>query len=135
MMNKKNIRHEIDKEKIISSISLKVKRLKKDLINRIDEEKRIHLRYKKELEEGKAENWSKPRIDLTSDLREIEDNYNSMIKKEEEYYSKVRIIELPEGEKRFVLVYGEKDDMEVTSGTGPFISIEKAEKWFSSQGR
>ncbi len=131
----KNIRHEIDIKKIELSISKKVSCLKKDLMDRIEEEKNNHIRYKKDLFEGNSHNWFRPRINLESDLKGWEDNYADRIRLEENYYSKVRIIELPEGEKRFFLVYGDKNDMEITSGTGPFISKEKAEQWFCDQGR
>jgi hypothetical protein len=36
---------------------------------------------------------------------------------------------------KFILVYGDADDMTVERGTGPFSTLEKAEAWFFNGGR
>jgi hypothetical protein len=64
------------------------------------------------------------------------DFYDRLIEQEQEYYAKVRIIELPnKGMKKYILVYGDKDDATVENGTGPFESIEKAKEWYLNGGR
>lgn len=54
--------------------------------------------------------------------------YDSWIKKEREYYAKVRIVGTKEG---YRLVYGRCR----SKGTGPFSSVKKAKDWFFNGGR
>lgn len=61
--------------------------------------------------------------------------YDEMITEERDYYATVRVIELPKPGQRFVMVYGDVRDDEVTRGTGPFESLEAAGKWFYNGGR
>lgn len=135
-MQKVNIRHDLDSQRVSETILEKISRYEDTLEKNIEEEKNIHLRYKIDVEKGRGEKWGNPRVDLESDLKRIRKIYNDFIEKEKTYFSKVRIIELPNNEeKRFILVYGDVDDKKVKSGTGPFESIEKAEAWFYNQGR
>lgn len=55
--------------------------------------------------------------------------------REREHYARVRVIELPQAGKRFILVYGDEDDETVGSGTGPFETLDAATAWFMNGGR
>lgn len=133
-----NNRHDLDPKIVKDQIDNKVKNLKLFMSKKIQEEKDIHIKFEQDKSEKKYQNWIKPRTDLVGDLKEIRDIYEEMIKTEEEYYSKVRILEINKTEKPFLLVYGDNEDIDVTGikqGTGPFCSIEDATKWFTNGGR
>ena len=132
------IRHDLNPNIVKNQTDKEVKELKLFMDKKIQEEKEIHIKFEQDKSEKKYQNWIKPRTDLEADLKEIRDTYEGMIKREEEYYSKVRIIEINKTEKPFILVYGDQKDTEVTGikeGTGPFCSIEEATEWFTNGGR
>ena len=75
-------------------------------------------------------NWAKePSADW------VDEYFESKLSELHDYHSKVRVVELPHGEKRWVLVYGDISDSEVVSGTGPFATQEQAWMWFLNGGR
>lgn len=45
------------------------------------------------------------------------------------------MFKLPREGKRFILVYGDADDVTVISGTGPFATFEEAVSWYLKDGR
>lgn len=59
--------------------------------------------------------------------------FTEWIEREQEYYAKVRIVRIKAG--KYILVYGATDNETVTSGTGPFKTLAKAQAWFFNQGR
>lgn len=130
-----NKRHDLDPILVSEQIQKRVDNLNLLMKERIEEEKVSHARYKKAKEDGTHTKWLKPRTDLEADLKEIKLSYEAMIKEQRDYFSKVRVIELDRPEKAFVLVYGDQKDSEVTGGTGPFDSVEKAIAWFANSGR
>lgn len=86
--------------------------------------------YAADRERGRHKLWTKePKCDW------VDSFYEQRLVELHEYYANVRVVELPEGTKRFVLVYGDQDNALVTSGTGPFLSKEEAWMWFLNGGR
>ena len=130
-----NKRHNLDPESVSKQIQKKVDEFKLKMEDSLQKEKEIHILYKEAKKKGTHTKWLKPRTDLDADLKEITSIYEQMIKKQQDYYSTVRIIELNQSDKHFVLVYGNQEDSQVTEGTGPFESIEKSIAWFINGGR
>ena len=52
-----------------------------------------------------------------------------------EYHSSVRVLELPQQGKRFVLAYGDAPDSDPGDHTGPFQTLDEAAGWFLRGGR
>lgn len=78
------------------------------------------------------ERWNKE----PSTPEQISRIYDEFIQREQMLYSTVRVIERPDHhEKRFILVYGDEDDMTVEHGTGPFESYDSAAAWYLSGNR
>lgn len=100
-----NVRHDLDPEEVKKQIEYKVK----------------HLR----------EFYANAKRDDPEFLAGTEQS----VKQQENYYSKVRVIELPQRGHRFILVYGDVDDATVTFGTGPFETLEIAKNWFLTGSR
>lgn len=69
------------------------------------------------------------------DLAYIDPMIDAWIAKTKDHYALVRVIELPQPGKRFILVYGDTDDETVGTGTGPFESFSAAAQWFIQGGR
>lgn len=130
-----NKRHDLDPVLVSGQIEKEINRLTLQMEERLEKEKETHVRYQKAKKDGTHVRWIKPRTDLDADLKEIKLSYEAMIKEQRDYFSKVRVIELDRPEKAFVLVYGDQKDSEVTGGTGPFDSVEKAIAWFANSGR
>jgi hypothetical protein len=128
-----NIRHDLTKEEVAGQLERKVQQLLKDKQNAMNRAILNCADYAVRVKEGDViRHWSRK-----PDTPEYFNGfYNRLIAQEQEYYSKVRIIELPnKGTKKYILVYGDKDDAAVESGTGPFESIEKAKEWYLNGGR
>ena len=145
----KNIRFNLDPVLVTKSVKSKLAEFEDYRVRKLTEEKLAHKAYALALEEGTAQDWSNPRTDLAKDLQVIEDRYFKFIDEEKNSHSKVRVVRVHEGvdfaksyesytcyhEGRFVLVYGDIDDQDVTHGTGPFVDVEEAGKWFFGAGR
>lgn len=120
---KKLIYHKIDKKLVKKTINEKI------LNNK--EQMKIIGNEIKELE-NKEQNESN--LKLIKSLKLRVNFIKESIKKEKVYYSKAQVIEdanKNKNEDRFYLTYTPKD----SKGTGPFKSLAKAKKWFTSQGR
>ena len=107
-----NIRHDLDPQLVQASVEKQIaryERLRDDL-----------KQWNRDNKEGIA--WIDPMIDSWND-------------RERNHYALVRVIELPQPGKRFILVYGDADDATVTTGTGPSESLERSANWFYRQGR
>ena len=131
----KNIRHDLDKKLVNEQIE---KALEKIEVARLMLEDRIIKTfndYEVAKSQGKEGGWTRIPLPLEESKMENNEWAKEKVKKEMEYYSLVRVIELPQKGKRFILVYGDLDDETVTSGTGPFESFEKARDWFFTSGR
>ena len=128
-----NIRHDLDPVKVKNEIDRTVEMLERQKLSRMKEADKLTARYEEDVRDGTADrNWG--RAPTTSG--QLEQIYNDRIETQKQYYSKVRVIELPvSSDHRFVLAYGGKPDSEVTSGTGLFESVEKAAQWFFNNGR
>ena len=68
-------------------------------------------------------------------LEWVDPYYEARVEELLEYYAKVRVVELPKGGKKYVLVYGDRNNAKVMSGTGPFETQDKAWMWFLRGGR
>tara|TARA_Y100000588_G_scaffold240585_2_gene254367 strand:+ start:12521 stop:12916 length:396 start_codon:yes stop_codon:yes gene_type:complete len=130
-----NKRHDLDPVIVSGQIEKEIKRLTLHMEEMLEKEKENHILYQKAKKDGTHVRWLKPRTDLDADLKDIKLSYEAMIKDQRDYFGKVRVIELDRPEKAFVLVYGDQKDSEVTRGTGPFDSVEKAIAWFANGGR
>lgn len=124
-----NIRHELDPIRVAEAVARRIA---------WDEERKAYAvaraadslaRYQAAAEDDKHLWRRKP------DPAQEAAFFDACIENEKAFYAKVRVIELPQPGKRFILVYGDTDDETCTSGTGPFESIEAAGDWFFNLGR
>ena len=121
-----NIVHEIDPAIVSEQIRKACKKYAILCDERVMEAKESQVRYAEDL----ITFCRKP--DTPEVVKAI---WDGAITRQIDYYSLVRVVELPLGEKRFKLVYGDTDNQTVTEGTGPFESIEEAVAWFTTGGR
>lgn len=133
-----NIRHDLDPIKVKEQIEKAVAKHEKHRVYSKEEAKKTLESYQQCLKEGTAHHWSR----VPDGGSHIDPMIDKWIKIELEHYSKVRVIELSEPVlthnnelNKFILVYGDVDDMTVERGTGPFSTLEKAEAWFFNGGR
>lgn len=127
-----NIRHDLDPADVLDRINKKIARWEQEAIKRVQEATDHELDYQRRVAEGTVARYWARRPDSAE---RIDAMYEDWIKYEQEHYSHVRVIELPQPGKRFILVYGVQDDMKVTEGTGPFATLDDAKNWFLNQGR
>jgi hypothetical protein len=125
-----NIRYEIDQTLVKAVID-----------KRLVELEQLRIRFKKEAQDT-LESYERSSDKARSRWPRkpegagyVDPMIDEWIDRELNHYSKVRIIELSQEGKRFVLVYGDADDSTVSHGTGPFKSYEEAAKWFLNSGR
>lgn len=129
-----NIRHNINPAVVEAEITRKVLKYESLLELRKADAEQLLAQYQADLIAGRHHSrWSR----RPDDPETVVTTYNGAIEHERAYYSTVRVIELPYGDKRFLLVYGDINDQEVGlgSGTGPFSSLEDAQGWFIRGGR
>ena len=123
-----NIRHEIDQGLVQVQID-----------KQIAEHEQLRIKFKKQAQDTLDSYEIDTNKGLWSKEPEgpgyVDPMIDSWIDRELNHYSKVRVIELSQEGKRFVLVYGDEDDLTVAHGTGPFESYEVAAKWFLNSGR
>lgn len=125
-----NIRHEIDPVGVAASIEKAVARYEQLRVQFKEQAEEALASYNRRTEKERLQ-WSK----VPRGPAYVDPMIDDWIASERVHYARVRVIELPTGSKRFLLVYGDADDATVTSGTGPFASYEKACDWFLNQGR
>jgi len=126
-----NIRHDIDPKIVKKNIKKQISRYKKYRKEEI-KERRIHFKKYQEAKENNKHYRFGKKPASTKNIVKI---YKKLIKEEKDYFSKVRIIELPKEGKRFILVYGDIKDKNVQEGTGPFSTLKEAKNWFLKYGR
>jgi len=126
-----NIRHEIDADLVKAQVEKKIAEYEHHRVNMKAQAQRSLALYEQAKLEGTTHFWSR----VPDGGLHIDRMIDEWIEREREYYAKVRIIELPQEGKRFILVYGDTDDSTVKSGTGPSESIEKSTQWFLNGGR
>lgn len=129
-----NIRHNLEPALVQTSTAKQVAYYEDFRVRRVGETIALLAKYEQSVANDTVyKDWhNKPQ-----DVQSVIDQHNEWIRREREHYSTVRVIELPTGEKRFLLVYGDVDDATatVTEGTGPFESFDAAAKWFYGSGR
>ena len=121
-----NIVHTIDTDAVDEQIKHKCEKYLESLGIRVKALKKLQVEYKRD-----PDKFVRP-PDTPEELNII---WEKFVTREKEYYSLVRVIEMPVAGKRFILVYGDADNETVTRGTGPFESLENAIKWFTGGGR
>jgi len=133
-----NTRHDLDQTKVKEQIERAVAKHEQHRVYSKEQAKKTLESYQQCLKDGTAHRWSR----VPDGGSYIDPMIDKWIKTELEHYSKVRVIELSEPVlthnnewNKFILVYGDADDMTVKSGTGPFNTLEKAETWFFNGGR
>jgi hypothetical protein len=127
-----NIRHNLDPVLVQTSTAKQVTDYEDFRVRRVGETIALLAKYEQSVASGTVyKDWHRK----PQDVQSVIDQHNEWIQREQEYYSTVRVVELPTGEKRFLLVYGDVDDATVTEGTGPFESFDTAAKWFYGSGR
>jgi hypothetical protein len=129
-----NIRHDIDLILVQTAVASKIAHYEDIRVRLIGESIALLAKYEQSVANGTAyKDWHRKPQDAQS-VTTMVDNW---IEREREYYSTVRVVESPTGEKRFLLVYGDENDATVTStgGTGPFSTYDAAVKWFTRGGR
>lgn len=130
-----NIRHDIRPDLVQEQLEKKIMALEDTRAKRMIMALERTARYNQDLLDGTAgARWSR----APDTPQDISTWFDDDIIREKAYYSKVRVIELPQEVKhgkRFILVYGDIEDSEVTSGTGPFSTFEDASQWFLKSGR
>lgn len=127
-----NIRHDLEPALVQTSTAKQVAYYEDFRVRRVGETIALLAKYEQSVANDTVyKDWhSKPQ-----DVQSVIELFDLWIQRERKYYSKVRVIELPTGEKRFLLVYGDVDDATVTEGTGPFETFDTAAKWFYGSGR
>jgi hypothetical protein len=128
---KENVRHEIEPELVRVQIEKKVADYEKQRISWKEQARQNVERYEQAKLEGLGARWTRA-PDTPAYVDGLIDDW---IETERRHYATVRVIELPQAGKRFVLVYGDVDDAVVTRGTGAFDSFETAQAWFLQAGR
>ena len=68
-----------------------------------------------------------------ADLEWIDPYYDKCIHTERTYYAKVRVIRI--APRKYILVYGRRNDKTVKHGTGPSNTLREAKAWFLNGGR
>lgn len=130
-MPHQNIRHDIDPVLVQAQVAEKLKEFERKRADAVESAKALNAKYEADLARGMAHRWtSRP-----TPAEQIDDVYKNFAYFENTLYAKVRVIELPKEGDRFILVYGDADDANVSSGTGPFATLEKAVSWFLNGGR
>lgn len=128
-----NTRHNLAAEEVAEQIESKIRQLLSQKSNAVKRAIENCSNYAVCVKEGTAEKRWVRRPDSPEWFASF---YDGLISEEREYYSKVRILELANNKpKKFILVYGDLDDMTTERGTGPFESIDVAKSWFMSGGR
>jgi hypothetical protein len=126
-----NIRHDLDAARVADQLAKRVahfEELRVQLKLRAEEVSDV---YQLAVANGTAQHWAHvPEGSAPVDLM-----VDHWIAKERNHFALVRVIELPQEGKRFVLVYGGVDDSAVIQGTGPFETFEAAANWFYDGGR
>ena len=133
-----NIRHDLDPALVREQIAKAIAGNELDRIRLKAEAEKTLQSYQRAVIEGTTAQWSK--VPQGPDYVDpMIDRWN---KEQLEYYATVRVIEMEKpvlthnGEwNSFILSYGDKDDATVSSGTGPFSTLEKAKNWFLNSGR
>lgn len=126
-----NVRHDLDPVKVKESVEKKIAGHVKQRTYHADRAAENTAQYAADVASGNGHRWSQ----APDTPEEMAACYDDMIACERDVYATVRVIELPKFGKRFVLVYGDVRDDEVTRGTGPFESLKAAGKWFYDGGR
>jgi hypothetical protein len=111
----------------------------KEIISRFEREKstakNIFDEYKRLKEIGKAGYWIRIPQPIHISIKNISEREEDNIKTERDDYGLVRVIELPKVGDNFILVYGDTNDEQVRTGTGPFSKLQEAKDWFLKGGR
>lgn len=130
-MPNQNIRHDIDPALVHAQVAAKLQEFERNRVDAVEHAKALTAKYEADIAQGLERRWaSRP-----TPAEQIEDVYKNFAYFENTFYAKVRVIELPKEGDRFILVYGDADDANVSSGTGPFATLEKAVSWFLNGGR
>lgn len=127
----KNIRHDLDPLLVAEQIEKAIAEHERFRVELIQRELKNLEEYEQAKLDGSASRW----LRVPEGPAWVDSWIDESIRNEREYYSKVRVIELPQNGKRFILVYGDADDETVTSGTGPSVSFQRAADWFLNGGR
>lgn len=130
-MTKMNVRHDIDPVLVQAQVENKVAQYELDRIRFKREAQATLDAYEQDKLKGQTAPWPK----VPEGPAYVDPMIDEWIARERNEYALVRVIELPKDGKRFVLTYGDVEDAAVTSGTGPFESVELAAKWFFNGGR
>lgn len=126
-----NTRHELDPARVAQQVAARILGFEADRA-RLKAQAQTSLEsYDKALQAGTAHLWSRP----PEGPGYVDSYIDGRIAQEQKHYASVRVIELPQEGKRFILVYGDVDDALVRQGTGPFESLEAAADWFYRSGR
>lgn len=132
IFNKKaNVRHDLDPELVQFQVHKKLAELENTRRRLREQQKDLYAQYMLDKRNGRADRWSK----VPDEIGHVDPMIDEWVAHERDHYAKVRVIELPQEGNRFVLAYGDIADADVTSGTGPFETPEKAKAWFLNGGR
>ncbi|MDU8350472.1 hypothetical protein RYA05_01060 [Pseudomonas syringae pv. actinidiae] len=128
------VRHDIDPLLVMDQIDKAIRKNEERRIQWAKRDQELLDQYARDVEEGTAKKkWVHiPDTDSVESGSKLIDDWNHQ---QRTYYSKVRVIELPQEGKRFVLVYGDEDDAAPIRMTGPSETLERATEWFLNGGR
>ncbi|WP_087863934.1 hypothetical protein [Comamonas thiooxydans] len=122
------VRHELDAFKVRKSVAEKIAGFILQRRTMEEQAAKDCTDYEEEMKTGKSRRWVKP----PRTPEKVALFYEDMCRKERTHYATVRVIELPQKGKRFVLAYG---PVPTDQGTGPFATFEEAGNWFYNGGR
>lgn len=127
-----NIRHNLDPILVQAAVAKQITYYEDFRVRKVGESIALLAKYEQSVAANTVyKDWHhKP-----DSPERITNQVDTWIERERKYYSKVRVIELPQPGKRFLLVYGDVDDATVTTGTGPFETLDTAANWFFKSGR
>lgn len=126
-----NVRHDLDPALVLAQVEAKIVKHNRSREHSRECAQKTADSYERAKADGSAKHWPKP----PADPAYVDPLYDEWIAHERSHYARVRVIELPQPGKRFILVYGDQNDATVKSGTGPFESLEEAASWFYKGGR
>lgn len=126
-----NVRHALDSAAVRTQVDTRIAEHEANRIRFKERAQQTLADYAKAVLDGTAGRWARvPEGDGF-----VDPMIDEWVVRERTQYALVRVVELPQPGKRFVLVYGDAVDAEVTRGPGPFESFDAAAGWFLRGGR
>jgi hypothetical protein len=130
--------HAIAPEVIAETVAAKLAQFERHRLTDHAELTQVKQEYAACIASGQPSRWKgNPVPDEARARADIDATYARFVKEEREHYARVRVVEKvgnPQKGVQFFLIYGDAPN-EGPGGTGGFDTFEKAQTWFTNQGR